>query len=70
MKKQVKTSKSQRRKPLCEKEFTEDKLDQVAEKIKAFCHVAYQLYLKSIPTEKQDVAKQLQTKPPGNFTKL
>jgi hypothetical protein len=70
MKKQVKTTKPKREKSLYGNEFKKNKLDQVEERIKAFCHVAYQLYLKSMPTEKQDVAKQLETKPPENFTKL
>lgn len=70
MKKQVKELNPERAIALLgNKEVNEEKLTKMLERIKAFCKVAYQLYLNDIHSDKQDaIVKQLESKPPEKFT--
>lgn len=49
--------------------INEEKLTETLERIKAFCKVAYQLYLNDInPDKPTTIVKQLDTEPPQKFT--
>ncbi len=51
------------------KDVNEEKLTETLERIKAFCKVAYQLYLNDINPDKPNaIVKQLDTEPPQQFT--
>ncbi len=51
------------------KEINEEKLTKTLERIKAFCKVAYQLYLKNInPDKSTAIVKQFENEPPKKFT--
>ena len=71
MKKQVNELDLERAKILLgQKEIDEVKLKKVLERIKVFCKVAYQLYLKNVePDKPANVMKQLESEPPDEFTK-
>ena len=49
-------------------EESKERTEKVLERIKAFCNVSYQLYLKSIDPDKPTIAKQLESEPPDEFT--
>lgn len=70
MKKQVKELNPERAIALLgNKEVDEEKLTKTLERIKAFCKVAYQLYLNDINSDKPiAIVKQLESKPPEKFT--
>ncbi len=52
------------------KKIKKDQLKKLLERIKAFCKVSYQLYLKSInPDKPTAIIKQLEIEPPDSFTK-
>ena len=71
MKKQVNELDPERAKILLgQKEIDETKLKKMLERIKVFCKVAYQLYLKNIEPDKPTaITKQLEAEPPDEFTK-
>jgi hypothetical protein len=70
MKKQVNELSLERAKALLgNKEVDEQQLKKVLEKIKVFCKVAYQLYLKSTHPDKPTIVKQLKSDPGDEFTK-
>lgn len=51
------------------KEINEDKLRKLLERVKAFCKISYQLYLKNNKPDKPTIVKQLEAEPPDSFTK-
>ena len=52
------------------KEINDKQLKKMMERIKAFCKVSYQLYLKSTNAEMPDAKIiQLEAEPPNEFTK-
>jgi hypothetical protein len=51
------------------KKIKGEKLIKMLERIKAFCKVTYQLYLKSINPDKPTIVKQIKSEPPDSFTK-
>jgi hypothetical protein len=67
MKKQVNEMSLERAKALLGREVDEHKLKKLLERIKAFCKVSYELYLKSI--SKEAIVKQFEAEPPDEFTK-
>lgn len=70
MKKQVNELSLERAKVLFGKEIKEEKLKRMLERIKAFCKVAYQLYLtKGKPDKPIAQVRQLNSEPPNEFTK-
>jgi hypothetical protein len=69
MKKQVNEMSLERAKVLLGREIDENKLKKLLERIKAFCKVSYQLYLKIINADKEAIVKQLEAEPPDEFTK-
>ncbi|MBA3664576.1 MAG: hypothetical protein H0W61_10255 [Bacteroidetes bacterium] len=67
--KQVNELNLERANALLEEKISEEKLKKVLEQVKAFCKVAYQLYSKTNPTEKEnDNVRELSTEPPEQFT--
>ena len=59
----------ERAKALLGKDFSEERLKKVVERIKAFCKVDYQLYSKTNATEKtNDNVRELYSEPPDEFT--
>jgi len=50
------------------KKINEERLKKMLERIKAFCKVSYQLYLKSKNPDKPTIVKQLEAEPPNEFT--
>jgi hypothetical protein len=52
------------------KEIKEDQLKKLLERIKAFCNVSYQLYLKKIEPDNPTIVKQLEAEPPDSFTNV
>ena len=51
------------------KKINEETLKKMLERIKAFCKVSYQLYLKSKnPDKPTAIVKQLESEPPNEFT--
>ncbi len=55
---------------LGKRKIKEKNLIKLLERIKAFCKVSYQLYLKGIhPDKAPAVVKQLDIEPPDTFTK-
>jgi hypothetical protein len=70
MKKQVNELSLERAKALLGKEINEEKLKRMLERVKAFCKVAYQLYLKTTqPGKPTAIVKPLNPEPPNEFTK-
>jgi hypothetical protein len=69
MKKQVNELNQKRVKTLSGKDLQENKMNTVLERMKAFCKIAYQLYLNSIHLDKPTMTKQLEAEPPKEFTK-
>jgi hypothetical protein len=69
MKKQVNEMSLERAKVLFGREIDECKLKKLLEQVKAFCKVSYELYLKSIDSDKGAIVKQLEAEPPDEFTK-
>lgn len=71
MKKQVNELDLERAKILLgQKEIDETKLKKMLERIKVFCKVSYQLYLKNLEPDKPTaVIKQLESEQPDEFTK-
>lgn len=68
MKKQVNKLHPKREIPLSG-DINKNHMNKLLEKIKAFCNISYQLYLKTIQPDKQDIAKQFESEPPKEFTK-
>lgn len=69
MKKQVNELSLERAKTLLgNKEMDEQKLIQIMEKVKVFCKVSYQLYLKGVEPEKTAIIISLESEPPNEFT--
>lgn len=67
--KRVNELNSERANALLEEKISEEKLTKVLEQVKAFCKVAYQLYSKKNPTEKEnDNVRELHSEPPEQFT--
>jgi hypothetical protein len=71
MKKQVNELSLERAKALLgNKEIKEEKLKKMLERIKTFCKVAYQLYLKRTnPDKPTEEIRQFKSEPPDEFTK-
>jgi hypothetical protein len=70
MKKQVNEMSVERAKALLgNREIDEQMLKKMLGKVKAFCKVSYQLYLKSTNPDKPTIVKQLKAEPPDEFTK-
>lgn len=70
MKKQVKEMSLQRAKELLGlREIDEKKLVKLLERVKAFCRVSYQLYIKKLEPDNTAVVKTLNVEPPEEFTK-
>lgn len=69
MKKQVNELSLERAKALLGKsEVDENKLRKLLERIKAFCKVSYQLYLKFSPSDQQEtIVRKLESDPPDEF---
>ncbi len=70
MKKQVNALSLERAKALLgNREIEEEKLKHMLEKVKAFCKVAYELYLENTePNKPKTEVKPLDTEPPDEFT--
>lgn len=70
MTKQVNELSPERAKALLgQKEINEEKLKEMLEKIKAFCKVSYQLYLKDSNADLQEIeAKEFESEPTDQFT--
>lgn len=59
----------QRVKALLGKQFNEEKLKKVLDRIRAVCKVAYQLYTKSVKLDKTATeVKPFKSNPPDEFT--
>ena len=69
MKKQVNELNPERAKALLGKsEIDENKLMKLLERIKAFCKVSYQLYLKlNLPDKPTSIMRTLESEPPNEF---
>lgn len=70
MTKQVNELSPERAKVLLgQKEINKEKLKEMLERIKAFCKISYQLYLKDTNAELQDVeTKMFDSEPTDQFT--
>lgn len=69
MKKQVNELSLERAKALLgNKEINEETLKKMMERIKVFCKVSYQLYLKDCNTNKLPIVIQLEAEPLDEFT--
>lgn len=54
---------------LGKKNINKEKLKKLLERIKVFCKVSYQLYLKNVDPDKPTaIVKQLDAEPPDSFT--
>lgn len=53
---------------LLKEESEEERTQKMSERIKAFCKIAYQLYLKSNNPDTPTIASQLESEPPDEFT--